>query len=88
MGWVTLGLINVVLSTDLAGQLWDVASDQDAVDLIRDIDDAQQASDTLLKHALSNHTTDNVTVLVVRFKHAVRRAPPAPVAAADDTVVA
>ncbi|KAH6913823.1 phosphatase 2C-domain-containing protein [Coprinopsis sp. MPI-PUGE-AT-0042] len=61
--------------------LWDVAGDQDAVDLIRDVDDAQQAADKLLKHALSNHTTDNVTVLVVRFKQAVRRP-------ADDTVTA
>ncbi|KAJ8462655.1 hypothetical protein ONZ45_g3169 [Pleurotus djamor] len=48
--------------------LWDVTSDQAAVDLIRDIDDAQAASSKLLKHALSQHTTDNVTVLVVRFK--------------------
>ncbi|KAF9268849.1 protein phosphatase 2C [Marasmius fiardii PR-910] len=48
--------------------LWDVISDQGAVDLIRDIEDAQTASQKLLKYALSHHTTDNVTVIVVRFK--------------------
>ncbi|KAJ7287528.1 phosphatase 2C-like domain-containing protein [Mycena rebaudengoi] len=48
--------------------LWDVASDQSAIDLIRDIADAQVASEKLLKHALNNHTSDNVTVLVIRFK--------------------
>ncbi|KAF9461255.1 phosphatase 2C-domain-containing protein [Collybia nuda] len=49
--------------------LWDVTNDQNAIDLVRDIPDAQQASTKLLKHALSHHTTDNVTVVVVRFKH-------------------
>lgn len=39
------------------------------MDLIRDIDDAQVASDKLLKYAMDNHTSDNVTVLVVRFKN-------------------
>ncbi|KAF4620320.1 hypothetical protein D9613_000680 [Agrocybe pediades] len=49
--------------------LWDVIGDQAAVDLIHPVNDAQEASETLLKHALSHHTTDNVTVLVVKFKH-------------------
>ncbi|KAF6760334.1 phosphatase 2C-domain-containing protein [Ephemerocybe angulata] len=49
--------------------LWDIINDQPAVDLVREIEDAQVASETLLKHALEQHTTDNVTVLVVRFKH-------------------
>ncbi|KAG6830171.1 hypothetical protein H0H92_001900 [Tricholoma furcatifolium] len=49
--------------------LWDVANDQSAIDLVREIPDAQVASAKLLKYALSRHTTDNVTVLVVRFKH-------------------
>uniref|UniRef100_A0A0W0FGS3 PPM-type phosphatase domain-containing protein n=2 Tax=Moniliophthora roreri TaxID=221103 RepID=A0A0W0FGS3_MONRR len=48
--------------------LWDVINDQAAVDLVRDIEDAQVASQKLLKYALSHHTTDNVTVIVVRFK--------------------
>ncbi|KAH9485401.1 Protein PNS1 [Psilocybe cubensis] len=49
--------------------LWDVIGDQAAIDLVRDIEDAQQASSVLCQHALSHHTTDNVTVVVVRFKH-------------------
>ncbi|KAG6837727.1 hypothetical protein H0H93_003529 [Arthromyces matolae] len=49
--------------------LWDVINDQTAVELIREIPDAQAASGKLLKYALSHHTTDNVTVMVVRFKH-------------------
>jgi protein phosphatase PTC1 len=48
--------------------LWDVAGDQEVVDLIRDTSDAQEAAETLLNHALYNHSTDNVTVLVIRFK--------------------
>jgi protein phosphatase PTC1 len=47
--------------------------DQGAIDLVRDVDDAQHASQKLLKHALSQHTTDNVTVLVVRFKNMMPR---------------
>ncbi|KAF8798724.1 protein phosphatase 2C [Phlegmacium glaucopus] len=49
--------------------LWDVITDQGAVELVRDIEDAQEASQALLRHALENHTTDNVTAIVVRFKH-------------------
>jgi protein phosphatase PTC1 len=52
-------------------QLWDVTNDQSAIDLVREISDAQQASAKLLKYALGHHTTDNVTVIVVRFKHIV-----------------
>jgi len=53
--------------------LWDVTSDQAAVDLIHDVEDAQVASQMLLKDALANHTSDNITVLVVRFKNAPSR---------------
>ncbi|KAJ7189612.1 phosphatase 2C-like domain-containing protein [Mycena haematopus] len=53
--------------------LWDVTSDQAAVDLIRDVEDAQVASQMLLKDALANHTSDNITVLVVRFKNSPPR---------------
>lgn len=48
--------------------LWDVASDQTVVDLIQETNDAEQAAEILLEYALSNHSTDNVTVVVVRFK--------------------
>ncbi|KAF7288649.1 PPM-type phosphatase domain-containing protein [Mycena chlorophos] len=48
--------------------LWDVTTDQEAVDLIRNVTDAQVATQILLRHALDSHTSDNVTCLVVRFK--------------------
>lgn len=63
---VTLQLIYSFL------QLWDVISDQQSVELIREIQDAQEASTKLLKHALSHHTTDNVTIIVIRFKQSSR----------------
>ncbi|KAF8444753.1 phosphatase 2C-domain-containing protein [Boletus edulis BED1] len=49
--------------------LWDITGDQGAIDLIRNIKDAQEASRTLVQHALSKQTYDNVTVIVVRFNH-------------------
>ncbi|KIK67432.1 hypothetical protein GYMLUDRAFT_37555 [Collybiopsis luxurians FD-317 M1] len=49
--------------------LWDVIGDQAAVNQIKAFDDAQAASQHLLRYALNNHTTDNVTVVVVRFKN-------------------
>ncbi|KAJ3896274.1 phosphatase 2C-like domain-containing protein [Lentinula edodes] len=49
--------------------LWDVIGDQAAVNQIKTMDDAQSASHHLLRYALNNHTTDNVTVVVVRFKN-------------------
>lgn len=48
-------------------QLWDVTDDQDAVDLIANEQDPQQAAAQLLQHALSNFSTDNTSVMVVRF---------------------
>ncbi|KAI8806314.1 phosphatase 2C-like domain-containing protein [Cladochytrium replicatum] len=48
--------------------IWDVCGDQQAVDYTKDIDDPQEAADSLLKYALSNGSTDNLSVLVVRFK--------------------
>jgi protein phosphatase PTC1 len=48
-------------------QLWDVCSDQEAVDLIRDIPDPQVASKALVDHALSRFSTDNLSCMVVRF---------------------
>jgi len=46
--------------------LWDVASDQEAVELIRHMGDAQQASRKLVEFALKE-STDNITAIVVRF---------------------
>lgn len=46
--------------------LWDAATDQKAVDLVRNIMDPQEASRQLVEYALQE-STDNITVLVVRF---------------------
>lgn len=48
--------------------LWDVCEDQDAVNLIRNVADPQEASKILLDHAMQNYSTDNLSVMVVRFK--------------------
>ncbi|KIM29867.1 hypothetical protein M408DRAFT_67281 [Serendipita vermifera MAFF 305830] len=48
--------------------LWDVTEDQEAVNLVRDKPDAQQMAKFLLEHALVKFSSDNVTVMVIRFK--------------------
>jgi len=45
--------------------LWDVASDQEVIDLVIQENDAQKMSDKLLVHALKNGSTDNISVMVV-----------------------
>ncbi|KAF9512177.1 hypothetical protein BS47DRAFT_1372866 [Hydnum rufescens UP504] len=47
--------------------LWDVIEDQAAVDLIRNEQDPQVASKRLVDYALKHFSTDNISVLVVRF---------------------
>ncbi|KAG8986424.1 Protein phosphatase 2C 1 [Tulasnella sp. 427] len=53
--------------------LWDVIEDQPAVELIRDCATAQEAAETLVRHALDNFSHDNVTALVVKFNNVGRR---------------
>ncbi|GAA5872455.1 hypothetical protein JCM1840_006066 [Sporobolomyces johnsonii] len=53
--------------------LWDVCSDQEAVDLIKGCTDPQEASQKLLDHALSNFSTDNLSVLVVSLQPQPRK---------------
>ncbi|KAJ3118620.1 Protein phosphatase 2C 1 [Nowakowskiella sp. JEL0407] len=48
--------------------VWDVCSDQTAVDIIKDIDDPQEASETLMAYALDNQSQDNLSVLVIRME--------------------
>ena len=48
-------------------QLWDVCNDQEAVDLIRYTHDPQASSKSLVDHALSRFSTDNLSCMVVRF---------------------
>lgn len=45
--------------------LWDVTSDQEAIDLIMPENDTQKMSDKLLLYALKNGSTDNISVMVV-----------------------
>ncbi|QIW95364.1 hypothetical protein AMS68_000882 [Peltaster fructicola] len=47
--------------------LWDVCSDQEAVDLVRNIHDPQAASKALVEHALARFSTDNLSCMLVRF---------------------
>ncbi|KAF1962058.1 PP2C-domain-containing protein [Byssothecium circinans] len=47
--------------------LWDVCSDQEAVDLVRGIRDPQAASKALVDHALARFSTDNLSCMIVRF---------------------
>lgn len=51
--------------------LWDVCSDQDAVDLLKSsgITDPQEASKKLVDYALSRNSTDNISVLVVTLSN-------------------
>ncbi|KAI9231688.1 MAG: phosphatase 2C-like domain-containing protein [Podila humilis] len=48
--------------------LWDVCSDQEAVDLIKDVVCPSKASQILLDHALQKFSTDNISVMVVRLR--------------------
>lgn len=45
--------------------LWDVVEDHDACEMIKDIKDPHEAAKFLVRYALENGTTDNVTVMVV-----------------------
>ncbi|ODM15709.1 hypothetical protein SI65_08943 [Aspergillus cristatus] len=54
----------VILACD---GLWDVCSDQEAVELIRNVTDAQEASKILVDHALARFSTDNLSCMVIRF---------------------
>ncbi|KAH7092015.1 protein phosphatase-like protein 2C [Paraphoma chrysanthemicola] len=53
--------------------LWDVCSDQEAVDLVRHIQDPQEASKKLVDYALARFSTDNLSCMVVRFDNKALR---------------
>ncbi|ORY76046.1 phosphatase 2C-like domain-containing protein [Protomyces lactucae-debilis] len=48
--------------------LWDVCTDQHAIDLVRAERDSKKASQVLVEYALKEYSTDNLTVMVVRLK--------------------
>ncbi|ELR10616.1 Protein phosphatase 2C 1 [Pseudogymnoascus destructans] len=47
--------------------LWDVCSDQEAVDLVRNVQDPVVASQQLVDHALARFSTDNLSCMIVRL---------------------
>ena len=47
--------------------MWDVCSDQEAVDLVRDIPDPSTAAKKLVEHALARFSTDNLSCMIVRL---------------------
>lgn len=47
--------------------LWDVVNDQDAVNFASKYNDAQEGAQLLLQHALENFSTDNTSVILVKF---------------------
>ncbi|KAI5845562.1 phosphatase 2C-like domain-containing protein [Tricharina praecox] len=47
--------------------LWDVCTDQEAVDLVRYVKDPQEASKILVNHALSRMSSDNLSCMIVRL---------------------
>lgn len=47
--------------------LWDVVSDQAAVNMGMQIEDPQQLSEKLLEQALKDGSTDNISIMAVRF---------------------
>lgn len=51
--------------------LWDVIDDQEACEMIRDMTDANEAAKKLVRYALENGTTDNVTAMVIMFDNSL-----------------
>lgn len=48
--------------------VWDVCSDQAAVDLIRDVENTKEASQKIVRTSLLNGSMDNISCLVVRLR--------------------
>ncbi len=47
--------------------MWDVCSDQEAVDLVRNIQDPTAGAKQLVDHALARFSTDNLSCMIVRL---------------------
>lgn len=51
-------------------QVWDVLTDQEAVNLVRPlVMDPTAAAQALLREALDRDSTDNITCMIVRFAY-------------------
>ena len=46
-----------------------MVGDQTACELVRNVADPKKAAEELLDYAYKNYSTDNVTVLVIRFRN-------------------
>lgn len=46
-----------------------MCTDQDAVNLVRDVDDPEKASKMLVEHALAKFSNDNLSCMIVRLDH-------------------
>ncbi|KAH7140744.1 phosphatase 2C-like domain-containing protein [Dactylonectria macrodidyma] len=66
--------------------LWDVCTDQEAVDLVRNVEDPIVASKKLVDHALNRFSTDNLSCMIVRLDHALRKDDRDSVSEADKAV--
>lgn len=64
---VSLGPFEAIQLSLTSAQLWDVCSDQEAVDLVRNIQDPTAASKLLVEHALARFSTDNLSCMIVRL---------------------
>lgn len=49
--------------------LWDVVSNQDAVTMVQNIQDAEEAAKRLTDEAYKKGSADNITCVVIRFHH-------------------
>ncbi|KAK0646635.1 phosphatase 2C-like domain-containing protein [Cercophora newfieldiana] len=47
--------------------LWDVCTDQEAVDLVRNVQEPVTAAKTLVDYALQRFSTDNLSCMIIRF---------------------
>ncbi len=61
------GVSNIKPIWIYSAQIWDVAEDQAVVDLVRPIQDSQEAAAQMVQHALKNSSTDNLSAMVIRF---------------------
>lgn len=48
--------------------IWDVCTDQEAVNLVREINEPTTAAKKLVNYALAHFSTDNLSCMIVRFK--------------------
>ncbi|KAG0557660.1 hypothetical protein KC19_11G147300 [Ceratodon purpureus] len=49
--------------------LWDVVSNQDAVTMVQNVQDAEEAAKRLTEEAYKKGSADNITCVVIRFHH-------------------